>query len=1184
MSEPFCSVLLCAIIRLGTSKGEHSGCVMQRVGWWLALGVAGFGVFWVLYRHTFPEASIEMRITPREALQRGAAALRALDPSIDLTGWREAVAFDWDNRAKRYLEKTLGLAHADVVMREEVAVWYFRCRWVREGERTEYSARVAPTGNIYAAWIQLPEEARGARLSRAQAQRIAEQFVNRTLGIPLKEWQLVHHYEYERPNRRDHTFIWQHRTRKYPADKPTAATVRLLVTVKGDRVGGYSRDYLHTPERWAFEQARKQTQRETLNRIVGVIDLLFHGVALGVLIMLVVRRQPLSWRFALRVAMVLAAVYLVTELNFMPLWWMRYDSSRAEPIFLLGQLLRTVLTALLSEGLVWFLFLLVADWLSQMQPLGGVRFAYLGSGRFWLTGVAVRAILAGLGLAGLHLAYVCLFYTVSFRFGAWSPLEVPFTNGVVTPLPFVEPLFYGALPAIQEEIFYRGIVLYLLWRALRRFWLAALLSSALWAFLHGGYPTEPFYMRGLELLPVGLVFCWFALRYGILASISAHYTYNALLTAVVYLQMDAPYLRFSALMSALGMTLLLLPALWVVLRYRQLPSLEAVEIPAGTTAPAPIVREPLVAPYRPLRPADWMALGVVLSLALISPFFYQPDQPDRRRQFQVNRQEAIQIARRYLLSKGADLRGYRAIATFETGTEDELAHQYAKEQGQEKQYQQVEETMREPSFWQIWFFRPLTRIHWYVWVAPNGQVIDFKRVLPEESPEILTRLPSRMNRAQAEKVAAQYLEQELGIDLDEWKLVETDQVRHPNRTDYRFTYEHRRYRLGDAAYRMQVEVQGGLAHNVSLWWDLPESWHYKRKRFQSFWSLLGLGWVILWLLIMVAWVLVVEWREGTFSSFSRRLWWLSFVAGALLIGLAFYSDLETLIWSDYELSMQPRVHLILSLTGLGVGVLVLAGLLALGYAGFEPHYWRLRLGHLVPLSLWLCPSRWATAPADSPLRHPRAWQEGTLIALLIAIVAAFVRYRTDVEMPSVEAQHLWLETVSVAGLGTLFIGMFLLMAVGIYRRYIRSVWRLGVLILLLAPVVLIGADSWQVVKERLQGYFLGTAVGLLISFWLSRRLLQGHLVAWGLTLYLLLLAAIATPLLAVADETIRWQGWLALSFALPPLLVCFMAYRYVQRLQAAQAAVATPTLDAEHAVVQITTPPETPVGEEERQV
>jgi membrane protease YdiL (CAAX protease family)/stage V sporulation protein SpoVS len=934
-----------------------------------------------------------------------------------------------------------------------------------------------------------------------------------------------------------------------------------------------------------------------------------------------------------------------------------------------------------------------------------------------------------MGLAGLHLAYVCLFYTVSFRFGAWSPLEVPFTNGVVTPLPFVEPLFYGALPAIQEEIFYRGIVLYLLWRALRRFWLAALLSSALWAFLHGGYPTEPFYMRGLELLPVGLVFCWFALRYGILASISAHYTYNALLTAVVYLQMDAPYLRFSALMSALGMTLLLLPALWVVLRYRQLPSLEAVEIPAGTTAPAPIVREPLVAPYRPLRPADWIALGVVLSLALISPFFYQPDQPDKRRQFQVNRQEAIQIARRYLLSKGADLRGYRAIATFETGTEDELAHQYAKEQGQEKQYQQVEETMREPSFWQIWFFRPLTRIHWYVWVAPNGQVIDFKRVLPEESPEILTRLPSRMNRAQAEKVAhnisgivligtlshqpdqpdrrrqlqvnqqeaiqiarryllskgadlrgyraiatfetgtedelahqyakeqgqekqyqqveetmrepsfwqiwffrpltrihwyvwvapngqvidfkrvlpeespeiltrlpsrmnraqaekvaTQYLEQELGIDLDEWKLVETDQERHPNRTDYRFTYEHRRYRLGDAAYRMQVEVQGGLAHNVSLWWDLPESWHYKRKRFQSFWSLLGLGWVILWLLIMVAWVLVVEWREGTFSSFSRRLWWLSFVAGALLIGLAFYSDLETLIWSDYELSMQPRVHLILSLTGLGVGVLVLAGLLALGYAGFEPHYWRLRLGHLVPLSLWLCPSRWATAPADSPLRHPRAWQEGTLIALLIAIVAAFVRYRTDVEMPSVEAQHLWLETVSVAGLGTLFIGMFLLMAVGIYRRYIRSVWRLGVLILLLAPVVLIGADSWQVVKERLQGYFLGTAVGLLISFWLSRRLLQGHLVAWGLTLYLLLLAAIATPLLAVADETIRWQGWLALSFALPPLLVCFMAYRYVQRLQAAQAAVATPTLDAEHAVVQITTPPETPVGEEERQV
>jgi membrane protease YdiL (CAAX protease family) len=1154
---------------------------MRRVGWWLVLGIVGFGLFWSLYRHTFPEASIEMRITPREALRHGAAALRALNPALDLTGWREAVEFDWDNGAKRYLEKTLGLTRADSVMREEVAVWYFRCRWVREGERTEYSARVAPTGKIYAAQVRLPEEAPGARLNRVQAQRVAEQFVSRTLGIPLHEWQLVHHYEYERPNRRDHTFIWQHRTRQYPAAKPTAAMVRLSVNVQGDRVGGYARDYLHTPQRWAFEQARKQTQRETLNMVVGVIDLLFHGAALAVLIILLVRRQPLAWRFALRGALLLVGVYLITQLNFMPLWWMEYDSSRPEPVFVLGQLLRVALVALFSVGLVWFLFLLVADWLSQAQPLGGVRFAYLGSPRFWVTGSAVRAILVGIGLAGLHLAYVCLFYKVSFRFGAWSPLDVPFTNGVSTPLPFVEPLFYGALPAIQEEMFYRGIVLYLIWRVLRRFWVAALLSSALWAFLHGGYPTEPFYMRGLELLPVGLIFCWVALRYGILASISAHYTYNALLTAVVYLQMDAPYLRFSALMAALGMTLVLLPALWVALRNRQLPALETVEIPSGATAPAPIEQEQAVAPYRPLRPADWIALGAVLGIVLIGTLAHQPDQPDRRRQLQVNQQEAIQIARRYLLSKGADLRGYRAIATFEADDEDEAAHQYAKERKQEKQYQQVEEAT-EKSVWQIWFFRPLTRTHWYVWLAPSGRVTDFERYLPEESPEILPRLPSRMERAQAQKVAAQYLERELGYDLNEWKLIEADEVSHPNRTDYWFTYEHRQHRLTDATYRMRVEVQGGLAHNVGLWWDLPESWHYERQRFRSLWSLLGGGWLVLWLLILAAWILVVEWREGTVSSFSTRLWLVTFLLGALLWGLAFYSDLETLLWNDYELSMPPRAHLTITLLGLGVGVLVLAGLVALCYAGLEPHYWRLRLGHLVPLSLWLRPSGWATAPADSPLRHPRAWSEGTLIALLIAAVTAFGIYRTDVEMPSVGAQHLWLEVVSIAGLGTLIVGMLVLAAVGTYRRYIRSVWRLGGFILLMAPVVLIGADSWDVVRERLLSYFLAAGIGLLSLFWLARRLLQGNLFAWGLTLYLMFLAAGATPLLAVADGAIRWQGWVALAFALPPLLLGFMAYRYVQRLHAAQAVVATPALDTGHAVVQLAVPPETPVGEEER--
>lgn len=115
---------------------------MQRaavLGWLLA-GMLGAWYFWHAYPRVFPEASIDLRITPREAQQRAIESLLQLQPNLDLTGWRGATAFNWDDNAKRYLEKTLGLERANELMRRGVSVWFFGCRWVREGERTEYWA------------------------------------------------------------------------------------------------------------------------------------------------------------------------------------------------------------------------------------------------------------------------------------------------------------------------------------------------------------------------------------------------------------------------------------------------------------------------------------------------------------------------------------------------------------------------------------------------------------------------------------------------------------------------------------------------------------------------------------------------------------------------------------------------------------------------------------------------------------------------------------------------------------------------------------------------------------------------------------------------------------------------------------------------------------------------------------
>ncbi|MCS7064922.1 MAG: hypothetical protein NZL85_01465, partial [Fimbriimonadales bacterium] len=445
------------------------------------------------------------------------------------------------------------------------------------------------------------------------------------------------------------------------------------------------------------------------------------------------------------------------------------------------------------------------------------------------------------------------------------------------------------------------------------------------------------------------------------------------------------------------------------------------------------------------------------------------------------------------------LQGYQAIATFHDETGESDAHLYARQLGQESKYEQVVEEMESPVYWEVWFFRPLERTMWYVRVGVDGRVIDFQRVLPEEAAGNLP--PERgkprvtLSPAQARQLAERYLTEEQKYDLRAWRLIETDSVERPNRTDYWFTYEHRQYRIGEAPYRMRVEVQGATAQNISLWWELPERWHFERQRFRA-WGVFAAAWIVVLVMGLVAHVIYWEWREGTVTSFSWRLVLATLPVALLALLLFMLSQGKTLVWSRYDPAEPPLMHLLITLVVLGILVVLLALFIVTLYAGFEPHYWRLRLGHLVPLSVWLSPQRWGEAPPDSPLRHPKAMREGVLVALLISAVLGLIMYHSATDPPSLDAEHLWLEVIAMAALITLLFGGLALAAVGTYRRYIRSVWRLALLALAFAPAVAIGAESWETIRERLQDYALGWAIVALGGFWLGRRILQGNFVSW----------------------------------------------------------------------------------------
>ena len=139
---------------------------------WFAAGLGGLLVFVALYGKAFPEASVEITVGREAALAASRSYLESL--GYDLGSYRSAIACRAEREAKTYLEKELGLAAADRLMREAVSVWYWRCRWFKAEEEEEFFVELGPGGRLRGFTHRIPEQEAGERLSAEEARGQAE--------------------------------------------------------------------------------------------------------------------------------------------------------------------------------------------------------------------------------------------------------------------------------------------------------------------------------------------------------------------------------------------------------------------------------------------------------------------------------------------------------------------------------------------------------------------------------------------------------------------------------------------------------------------------------------------------------------------------------------------------------------------------------------------------------------------------------------------------------------------------------------------------------------------------------------------------------------------------------------------------------------------------------------------------
>ena len=806
----------------------------------------------------FPEAAIDFRVNREEA---GAIGERFLaGQGYRFQSYRKASRFSYDDEAKTFLERTVGLEGANRIMGTRVRLWRWSYRWFVPQQKEEFRVDVTPAGGVAGFEHQIAESAARPSIAPAQARALAEGFLRDRLRRNADALDFVEGSTVARPARTDHVFVWKERDFDVGD-----ATNRLEVVVAGDEVAGY-REYLKVPERWTRDYERLRSGNE-MAQSIDTASVLALVVGLVVTIGLRIRRRDVRWRRAAMVGLVGAALSLLSQWNQFPVSEFNYPTTDSYGAFAARQALQSVLGALATAGLL-FALAAGAECLYREAFPGQISLGHLFRPRGLRTKTFFLGTVLGICLTGVFFAYQIAFYRVAYHFGAWSPADVPYDDLLNTRFPWLFVLFGGYLPAVSEEFLFRMFGVPFLRKLVRSLPVALVLAGFLWGFGHAGYPQQPFFIRGLEVGVGGVALGLIMMRWGILPALVWHYSVDALYSAMLLLRSHRVYFQLSGAASA---GIMLLPAAVALAAYFRYGGFEPETGLTNASEPAPQPEPPPARvdagqeeapPFSRLTPRLRLAALAVLGvgmLALLLPVDRFGESP----KYKLGAGEARVAADAFLRTRGLDPGAFRIVAypAAHWGGDDSLAGKYFLERSALSFASSLFERNRPVRHWAVRYFKPLDREEALVSVHPEtGKVMGFDHTLPEDRAG--ADLSPEAARGVAEAFAAAG-----GWDLGRMALKESTSEKKKARRDHTLVWEAQegdRRNVAEARYRVEIRVAGDAAASVRSYWKIPEAFTRARSRQNALSLLLALARIALGCAGIVAalWLLIRGARDG----------------------------------------------------------------------------------------------------------------------------------------------------------------------------------------------------------------------------------------------------------------------------------------------------------------------------------
>jgi membrane protease YdiL (CAAX protease family) len=261
---------------------------------------------------------LKVSVNRTEATQCADAVMR--EHGLDPNSYRKAAQMaDTTNPVvNEFLRRRMSISKINEIYDESVPGALWRVRFFRDSQPEEFAVTLKPDGNLHGFWHTLAEATKGANLSKDEAAAIAEKYLLEKKQIDLSGWKLVEANSDKRPNRTDHTLIWQQNAPLDPQssavkDSTNHAYKRMSLQVLGDEPADY-RTFIKIPE----EFERKESEQTVVRILVTAGQLcLVLGLIVSVLVFFFKRMkvQPavtVPWRRFVGWGLVGLAAYLLS--------------------------------------------------------------------------------------------------------------------------------------------------------------------------------------------------------------------------------------------------------------------------------------------------------------------------------------------------------------------------------------------------------------------------------------------------------------------------------------------------------------------------------------------------------------------------------------------------------------------------------------------------------------------------------------------------------------------------------------------------------------------------------------------------------------------------------------------------------------------------------------------------------